>query len=70
VSVYRVLYAGKWRPVTNMRRGSQVVHYPEQATAVVIEMDGAFEAIPVTLGDVMTEWTPFLPPESSWDTIS
>jgi hypothetical protein len=70
VSIYRILYNGAWREVTNLRRGNHVVHYPEQATAAVIKLGpDEWDAIPVTPGDVMTEWEPEVPPESSWTTV-
>lgn len=68
-SLYRIMYAGEWRPVLNMLRGQQRVYHPEQAYAVVIAIDGGFEAVPVTPGDVMTEWEPMVPKEDGWETI-
>lgn len=69
MSVYRVMYAGEWRAVSCMLRGKQRVYYPEQATAIVIEIDGGYDAIEATPGEVFTEWRPELPNESSWKTF-
>lgn len=67
--LYRVFHAGKWREVTNMFRGEVPVHHPEQATAVVLRVDGEFLPMPVTPGDIMTEWCPLTPPESAWKPV-
>lgn len=69
MSAYRILHRGAWRPVIQMFRGQQQVYHPEQANAVVAEVDGEYLACLVSPGEIFTEWMPLVPPESNWDKV-
>lgn len=65
-----MFFAGEWRNVTKMFQGQKQVHYPERATACVLEVDDGYVPTLCTPGDVMTNWAPELPDESAWETVN
>jgi hypothetical protein len=69
--VWRIFYGGEWRTVTHLLRipGEHIVRHPEQANAVVIEIDGEYLPLAVTPGEIFSEWFPRLPAPDDWKPV-
>jgi hypothetical protein len=69
-SQFKFWFMGEWRPVMNMLRGRDYVTHPEQASSVVIFIDGeGFLAAPATPAEIFVSDRAHLDRGAAWDSI-